>query len=116
MLEMNIEPSALRGHDSSRASMASLLAVASSAGQAKDAASAALDERMLTALQGSSRNARADVPLEFGSRILERAAKQAAALVQTAQPAPFQSYAPQSSQIFGILKQMKEDFEANLSV
>jgi chromosome segregation ATPase len=116
MLEMNIEPSALRGHDSNRASMASLLAVASSAGQAKDAASAALDERMLTALQGSSRNARADVPLEFGSRILERAAKQAAALVQTAQPAPFQSYAPQSSQIFGILKQMKEDFEANLSI
>merc|ERR1719375_164884 len=26
-----------------------------------------------------------------------------------------QSYAPQSGQIFGILKQMKEDFEANLS-
>merc|ERR1719326_2308741 len=27
----------------------------------------------------------------------------------------FQSYAPQSGQIFGILKQMKEDFEKNLS-
>jgi len=27
----------------------------------------------------------------------------------------FQSYAPQSGQIFGILKQMREDFEANLS-
>lgn len=27
----------------------------------------------------------------------------------------FQSYAPQSGQIFGILQQMKEDFEANLS-
>jgi len=28
---------------------------------------------------------------------------------------PFKSYAPQSSQIFGILKQMEEQFEANLS-
>merc|ERR1719484_365660 len=31
------------------------------------------------------------------------------------QPAGFQSYAPQSGQIFGILKQMKETFETNLS-
>merc|ERR1719484_202245 len=31
------------------------------------------------------------------------------------QPAGFQSYAPQSGQIFGILKQMKETFESNLS-
>merc|ERR1719487_2316110 len=31
------------------------------------------------------------------------------------QPAGFQSYAPQSGQIFGILKQMKEEFESNLS-
>merc|ERR1719215_1216310 len=88
---MNLEPSALRGHDSNRASMASLLAVASSAGQAKDAASAALDGKLLTALQGSRQTAKVDVPLEFGSRIIERAAKQAAALVQTGQPAPFQS-------------------------
>ena len=31
------------------------------------------------------------------------------------QPAGFQSYAPASGQIFGILKQMKETFETNLS-
>ena len=31
------------------------------------------------------------------------------------QPAGFQSYAPQSGAIFGILKQMKETFETNLS-
>merc|ERR1719159_1661967 len=31
------------------------------------------------------------------------------------QPAGYQSYAPQSGQIFGILKQMKETFESNLS-
>merc|ERR1719194_284499 len=31
------------------------------------------------------------------------------------QPAGFQSYAPASGQIFGILKQMKETFETNLA-
>merc|ERR1719160_297223 len=52
--------------------------------------------------------------MEFGSRILARAAKQASALVQTGQPLT-QSYEPQSGQIFGILKQMKEEFENDLS-
>merc|ERR1740138_954662 len=69
---------------------------------------------MFQALKGGSSH-HSEVPLEFGSRILARAARQAAALVQTGQPAPFQSYAPQSSQIFGILKQMKEEFEGDLS-
>jgi len=36
-------------------------------------------------------------------------------LLQSFVKAPFQSYAPQSGQIFGILKQMKETFESNLS-
>lgn len=36
-------------------------------------------------------------------------------LLQAFVKAPFQSYAPQSGQIFGILKQMKETFESNLS-
>merc|ERR1719265_607259 len=31
------------------------------------------------------------------------------------QPAGYQSYAPQSGQIFGVLKQMKESFEKNLA-
>merc|ERR1719399_449450 len=38
---------------------------------------------------------------------------QVAAFLQ--QPAGFQSYAPASGQIFGILKQMKETFETNLA-
>jgi len=36
-------------------------------------------------------------------------------LLQAFVKAPFQSYAPQSGQIFGILKQMKETFETNMS-
>jgi chromosome segregation ATPase len=35
--------------------------------------------------------------------------------LQIGQPAHFQSYAPQSGQIFGILKEMKEQFERNLA-
>jgi len=37
------------------------------------------------------------------------------AFLQGTQPVAAQSYAPQSGQIFGILKQMKETFESNLS-
>merc|ERR1740138_12125 len=53
--------------------------------------------------------------MEFNNRILARAATKAAALVQTGQPVAVQSYAPQSGQIFGILKTMKEEFESDLS-
>ena len=52
-------------------------------------------------------------------RMLDRASLSAAQREQVAaflqQPAGFQSYAPASGQIFGILKQMKETFETNLS-
>jgi len=58
------------------------------------------------------------LPVDLAQKMLERAAKEAkasgsAAFVQGKNnPA---SYAPQSSQIFGILNTMKEEFEANLS-
>merc|ERR1719443_302436 len=47
------------------------------------------------------------LPLRFAVEHLEREAKQGVSLVQA-------SYAPQSGAIFGILKQMKEDFESKL--
>jgi chromosome segregation ATPase len=53
------------------------------------------------------------VPLDIAQHMLERAAADAKAASSFVQgPA---SYAPQSSQIFGILKQMQDEFEANLS-
>jgi septal ring factor EnvC (AmiA/AmiB activator) len=52
-------------------------------------------------------------------RMLDRASLSAAQREQVAaflqQPAGFQSYAPASGQIFGILEQMKETFETNLA-
>jgi hypothetical protein len=53
------------------------------------------------------------VPLDIAQHMLERAAGDAKAANSFVQgPA---SYAPQSGQIFGILNQMKDEFEANLS-
>merc|ERR1719420_725514 len=58
------------------------------------------------------------LPVDLAQRMLERAAKEAKAsgssFVQGSGEGPA-SYAPQSSQIFGILKQMEDEFEANLS-
>merc|ERR550537_1531984 len=58
------------------------------------------------------------LPIDIAQRMLERAAKEAkgsaSAFVQGSSEGPA-SYAPQSSQIFGILKTMKEEFETNLS-
>lgn len=110
MLAISAEHATLRG-TSSRSTVASLLSVAMKGGKAQDSA---VDTALLQAL-AAGHPSTADVPLEFGSRILARAAGQGSSLVQTAQPAGFQSYAPQSGQIFGILKQMKEEFENDLS-
>ena len=64
----------------------------------QDAASAQVDAKLLKDLQ-TGHPASVDVPLEFNARILSRAASKAAALVQTNQPAGFQSYAPQSGML-----------------
>jgi len=108
LLELGVEHNALRGSPVAPASVASLLSVAT--GKATDSA---LDAKLLKALSGAHPST-VEVPLEFGSRILARAAGQAAALVQTAQPLT-ESYNSQSGAIFGILKQMKEEFENDLS-
>jgi len=61
------------------------------------------------------------LPVRFAARMLAgeaaRGAGSALSLSQEKanQPAPYQSYAPQSGQILGVLKQMQEDFESNLS-
>jgi chromosome segregation ATPase len=91
---------------SKRESTAALLSIGSQQGMDKAWASV-LD------LHGESA-----VPLDIAQRMLARAAKDAKAsgssFVQGSGEGPA-SYAPQSSQIFGILKQMSEDFENNLS-
>jgi hypothetical protein len=88
-----------------RKSAAALLAIGSQQGMDRAWASV-LD------VQGAS-----VLPIDIAQRMLERAAKEAkgsaSSFVQGSSKDP--SYAPQSSQIFGILKQMKEEFETNLS-
>merc|ERR1719388_78640 len=53
------------------------------------------------------------LPAEYAGQLLEKFARSGPSLVQQSSKLP--SYTPASSQIVGILKQMKEEFEANLS-
>jgi len=58
------------------------------------------------------------LPLDIAQNFLARSAKQvtvAGGFLQGAAAPTSGSYSPQSGQIFGILKTMKEDFESNLS-
>eukprot|EP00928_Gymnodinium_smaydae_P073258 TRINITY_DN56497_c0_g1_i1.p1 TRINITY_DN56497_c0_g1~~TRINITY_DN56497_c0_g1_i1.p1 ORF type:complete len:797 (-),score=230.83 TRINITY_DN56497_c0_g1_i1:141-2480(-) len=77
------------------------------------AAALAVDARTLAAFRSS-----AGLPAEFAARVLARAvsvAAPAAAASLAQQPAHLRSYDAQSGQIFGVLGQMKDEFEANLN-
>jgi len=118
MLEFKAEGTLASAHDSHQGAytaprQTSPFGAALSALQAaaKDSAGSAL-------LQGVFSEQSTQLPAEFAARVLaDAASKGAMSLTQQSfnQPAPFPSYSPQSGQIFGILKQMKDDFEANLS-
>lgn len=63
-------------------------------------------------------SAAADLPIEIAQKVLARSAKEAVVaggFLQGGVAPTAGSYAPQSGQIFGILKTLKEDFESNLS-
>merc|ERR1719214_396531 len=53
------------------------------------------------------------LPAEYAGQLLEKFSRTGSSLVQQSSKLP--SYTPQSSEIVGILKQMKDEFEANLS-
>jgi septal ring factor EnvC (AmiA/AmiB activator) len=57
-----------------------------------------------------------EIPLKYAQRVVERAdaSSQAAAFLQSSKPADFKSYSAHSDQIFGIMTQMLEEFEAEL--
>merc|ERR1719191_1684133 len=65
------------------------------------------------ALKGASMKRLAVLPAQYAGQLLEKFARTGSSLVQRSSKLP--SYTPQSSQIVGILKQMKDEFEANLS-
>merc|ERR1719221_901704 len=104
LLEMRSATSAFRGADRSKVS--ALLSVATHTSQ---------DADLLEALRGSpSPVVQLSVPLAAKALALV-AQKGTSFAQQTDQPAHLQHYAPQSGQIFGILQEMQENFESNLS-
>jgi hypothetical protein len=82
-----------------------------------EAASAA--DSLLSYLDSTSTGTSSSVPLEFAQQVLAQQAKAIAkepAFIQKGNLMPTAgSYVPQSNVIFGILTQMKEEFEANLA-
>mmetsp|Transcript_44873 Transcript_44873/g.81868 ORF Transcript_44873/g.81868 Transcript_44873/m.81868 type:complete len:756 (-) Transcript_44873:56-2323(-) len=74
-----------------------------------------LGEQLRTALSGQFSTSSV-LSSDFAARVLQKAVKDSSTPVAFAQqPAPYKSYNPRSGQILGILKQMLEDFESNLS-
>jgi len=65
------------------------------------------------ALKGAKMKQMAALPVEYAGQILEKFARSGPSLVQ--QSSKMQTDAPASSEIMGILKQMKDEFELNLS-
>jgi outer membrane murein-binding lipoprotein Lpp len=99
--------SLLRG-DKPQKKSASLLSLA-----AGTSASTGINQALLQAL---NKPKSAEIPIKFAARVLENAAAAQKLPSFAQQPAGAgESYAPQSSQIFGVLNTMLEDFEANLS-
>merc|ERR1719313_1224916 len=71
---------------------------------------------LLSALDARGAPAAESLPLDIAQKMLARSATGVAAGFLQGGAAPTSgSYAPQSGQIFGIMKTMKEDFEQNLS-
>jgi len=66
-----------------------------------------------SALKGAKMKRLAALPVEYAGQILEKFARSGPSLVQ--QSSKMQTDAPASSEIMGILKQMKDEFELNLS-
>jgi len=72
---------------------------------------------LLSALDAAGASAASALPLDLAQKILERSAKESAraGFLQAGVAPSSGSYAPQSNVIFGILKQLQENFEKNLS-
>jgi len=80
--------------------------------------STALDNSLLSALDVHGTAAAVSLPLDIAQKLLARSVQgtgKAGGFLQGALAPTAGSYSPQSGQIFGILKQLKEDFESNLS-
>jgi len=85
-----------------------------------EAGTTATGNSLLSALDAQGSAAASALPLEFAMRVLERSAREAApsgvtGFLQSEVAPTSGSYAPQSGQIFGILKTLQEDFEGNLN-
>mmetsp|Transcript_59641 Transcript_59641/g.130955 ORF Transcript_59641/g.130955 Transcript_59641/m.130955 type:complete len:773 (-) Transcript_59641:17-2335(-) len=111
MLELGAE-----GSRATRQSPLALLAAGRSARREARVVGGGAAARLLALLGPREMAASAELPAKYASRVLAAAATQGASFAQQQrQPAHLQAYVPQSGEIFGLLRQMQEEFEASLS-
>ena len=84
-------------------------------GGAHRAADQAVESALLSAVDANGAPVSDSVPLEFAQRVVEERAKATGAFLQQPRDAAYESYSGRSSEIFGVLNQMLEEFEAQLS-
>jgi len=75
----------------------------------------AMESTLLSAINGDGAQVMDSIPVEFAERVVAERARKAGAFVQQPRDAAYKSYSGRSSQIYGVLSQMLEEFEAELS-
>jgi len=76
---------------------------------------AVVESALLSAVDANGAPVTDSLPLEFAERVVAKRAKAAGAFLQQPRDAAYESYSGRSSEIYGIMTQMLEEFEAELS-
>jgi len=84
-------------------------------GGAHRAADQVVESALLNAIDANGGPVSDSVPLEIAERVVEQRAKGMGVFLQQPRDAAYKSYSSRSSEIFGVMTQMLEEFEAQLS-
>jgi len=84
-------------------------------GGAHRAADEVVESALLNAIDANGGPVSDSVPLEIAERVVEQRAKATGVFLQQPRDADYKSYSSRSSEIFGVMTQMLEEFEAQLS-
>jgi len=84
-------------------------------GGAHRAADQVVESALLSAVDANGAPVSDDVPLQFAQRVVEERARANGAFLQQPRDAAYESYSGRSSEIFGVMTQMLEEFEGQLS-
>jgi len=84
-------------------------------GSSHRSADQAVESALLSATDADGAPVMDSIPVEFAERVVAERARATGAFVQQPRDAAYKSYSGRSSEIYGVLTQMMEEFEAELS-